>query len=155
MRRSVLFRALTLALAFVHTFPAQKHLVALLHTPSFGEAWKGIGALCAVALYLLPLPVQVRGLRLLWQKRRGLLRAGGFVLAIAHAVPASDHIPRFIASGHWADAWRGVGSAIALAWFLAPLRTQAAVIGALGRLSRISPAALVAAGARRSWTSNL
>ncbi len=152
MRRSALLRALTLALAFVHTFPAQKHLVALVHDPSLGEAWKGLGALFAVGLYLLPLRVHVRALRMLWQGRQGLLRAAGFLLAVVHAVPASDHIPRFVASGHWGDAWRGFGAGIALAWFLTPLRTQAILVATLGRITHVVPSAFVVARTPRSWT---
>jgi hypothetical protein len=148
MRRPVLLRALTLALAFVHTFPAQKHLLGLFRDPSLSEAWKGLGALFAVGLYLLPLRVHVRGLWTLWRGRRALLRSLGFVLALVHAVPASDHIPRFVASGHWGDAWRGFGAALALAWFLAPLPVQAKIIATFGRFARVSPDPLVAAHGR-------
>ena len=142
MRHPALLRALTLALAFVHSFAAQKHLLAFARAPSLTEAWKGFGALFAVGLYLLPLAVHVRGLRALWRERRALLRVGGVVLAVVHAVPASDHLPRFFASGQWGDAWRGLGAAIALGWFLAPLRAQATILATLariGRLARVRP----------------
>jgi hypothetical protein len=54
MRRTAFLRTLTLALAFLHTLPARKHLVAFIAAPSWTEGWKGIGAAVAVALYLLP-----------------------------------------------------------------------------------------------------
>jgi hypothetical protein len=155
MRRQALLRALTLGLAFVHTFPARKHLVALVHEPSLSESWKGVGALFAVGFYLLPLRVHVWALRTLWHERRGLLRAGGIILAIVHAVPASDHVPRFVASGQWADAWRGFGSGLALVWFLTPLPVQARIIASLARaarLARVWPRALAAGRENRSWT---
>ncbi len=152
MRRPALLRAVTLALAFVHTFPAQKHLLAWIHDPSLSEGWKGFGALFAVGLYLLPLRLHVAGLRALWRERRGVLRVAGVVLAIVHAVPALDHLPRFVTLGHWADAWRGIGASLAVAWFVAPLRAQATVIAAIGRIARASSNAFVAAGGRRSWT---
>jgi hypothetical protein len=138
MRHPALLRALTLALAFVHSFPAQKHLAAFARVGTLGEAWKGFGALCAVGLYLLPLELHVRGLRALWRERRMALRVAGAVLAAVHAVPAFDHLPRFVATGDWADAWRGVGSTIAFAWFLAPLRAQATVIATLARIARLA-----------------
>ena len=44
MWRSVLLRAVTFALAFVHTFPARKHLLAFAASPSWSEGFKGFGA---------------------------------------------------------------------------------------------------------------
>jgi hypothetical protein len=141
MRRSVLLRAVTLALAFVHTFPARKHLALFVAAPSWSEGWKGIGALAAIGLYLLPVSLQARGLALLWQRRAWLLRVAGVVLAVAHAVPASDHLPRFFATGGLGDAWRGIGAAFAVVWFLAPLRVQARLLAELARWLRPSPSA--------------
>jgi hypothetical protein len=153
MRRSAFLRALTLALALLHTLPARKHLAALLtaHSASqgFTEGWKGIGATVAIGLYLLPVDVQTRGLRYLWSKRAWELRVAGALLAIAHAVPALDHVPRLIASPNFADAWRGIGATIAVAWFAAPVRAQARVLGALVRFVRPSaPAAHQVTAAR-------
>jgi hypothetical protein len=138
MRRSTLLRVLTLALAYAHTFPASKHLVALWQHPSLDEAWKGIGAAIAVALYLLPVHVQVRGLRALW-RRRVLLGVTTSALGIAHAVPLFEHLPRFVATGGWSDACRGLGSAIAVVWFATPARQQAAALSAVARLTRLQP----------------
>jgi hypothetical protein len=129
---------MTLALAFVHTFPARKHLVALFERPSLTEAWEGVGALLAVLLYLLPVRVQARALNVLWREHRLLLRACGLLLAIAHAVPAADHLPRFVEGASWSDAWRGFGSAAAIAWFLAPLSLQGRAITVLAQLGRVS-----------------
>jgi hypothetical protein len=142
MRRSTVVRALTLALAFIHTFPARKHLVAFVSSPSWEQAWEGFGALVAIAIYLLPVGVQSRGLAFLWRRRRGLLRAVAMVLAAAHLVPALDHVPAFVSAPNWADAWRGLGSTLAVAWFLAPLPLQARVISLLGRAARLPPSHL-------------
>jgi hypothetical protein len=128
----MLLRIGTLLLAYVHTFPATKHLAAFAHSPSLSEAWKGFGALGAVCLYLLPLRSQVRLLRALWRRRR-VLAALTWVLAATHAVPALDHLPRFLGAPSWGDGWRGIGSALAVAWFLAPVVTQGRVIAAVGR----------------------
>ena len=138
MKRPALLRAVTLALACVHTFPARKHLLAFAHAPSLSEGWKGFGALIAIALYLLPPAAQARALVSLWRDHRVVLRIGTAILAAAHAVPAFDHLPRFFGNGGWADAWRGFGSAIAVAWFAAPVPVQATVVAALGRLLRPS-----------------
>jgi hypothetical protein len=146
MRRTAALRLMTLALAFVHTFPARKHLLAFFESPSLSEGWEGFGALIAIALYLLPCRVQARALTTLWREHHGLLRACGALLAIAHAVPALDHLPRFVESVTWADAWRGFGSTVAVAWFLAPLTHQRRIIVALGRLTRLHPTALAAGG---------
>jgi hypothetical protein len=137
MRRSVLLRAVTFALAFVHTFPARKHLLAFVANPSWTEGLKGFGAAFAIALYLLPTGVQRRGLAFLWRERRVLLRAAAIALAAVHLVPAVDHVPAFLAAPSWADAWRGFGSAIAVAWLLAPMPMQARLISFLGRVSRL------------------
>jgi hypothetical protein len=140
MRRNALVRILTLVLAFVHTFPARKHLGAFLQKPSFSDGWEGFGALAAIVLCLLPVGIQIRAIAVLWRKRRAVARAGGVLLAVAHAVPASDHLPRFLESGSWSDAWRGLGSGLAMVWFLAPLSLQARVIAALARVARPSAA---------------
>jgi hypothetical protein len=146
MRRSAVLRLMTLALALVHTFPARKHLLGFFDKPSIGEACEGFGALVAIALYLLPVRVQARALTRLWQEHPGLLRACGALLALAHAVPAADHLPRFIERAGWPDAWRGLGSAVAVLWFLAPLRLQRKFIAALARLADLQPPGWVAGG---------
>ncbi len=149
MRWAALLRLVTLALAFVHTLPARKHLSAFFEQPSLTEAWEGFGALLAIGLYLLPVRVQARALSALWCQHRILLRAFGVLLAVVHAVPAADHVPRFFESATWGDAWRGLGSTIAVAWFLAPLPLQGKALAALARLARMrsrrGPTALNAA----------
>jgi hypothetical protein len=145
MSRTGLLRSATLMLAFVHTFPAHTHLAAFLQTPTLADAWKGFGALLAIGLYLLPVGVQARGLAALWRRRSGLLGAGALLLVVVHAVPACDHVPRMLKSCTWADAWRGVGAMLAVAWFLAPLSLQARAVKALARL------ACVNLGADPSW----
>jgi hypothetical protein len=135
MRRTAVLRLLTLALAYLHTYPAYRHLSAFFDQPSLDEAWKGFGAVVSIGLYLLPVRVQARALSRLWRDHRGLLRAVGIVLAMVHAVPAADHLPRLAAALTWGDAWRGLGSAIAVAWFLAPVTQQRQVIVVLARLA--------------------
>jgi hypothetical protein len=137
MRRTAVVRVATFALAFVHTFPARNHITAFLGRPSFAEGWEGLGALAAVGLYGLPVAVQARMLAALWRRRRAVLRAAGLLLAMAHVVPASDHLPRFFESGRWYDAWRGLGSTLAVIWFLAPLPLQGRAIAALARFANI------------------
>jgi Carbohydrate family 9 binding domain-like len=127
----VAVRGALVALALVHTFPARKHVGLFLQHPSWEEGWKGFGAVIAIAIYLLPLKVYVRALGFLWARSRIALALGGWVLAAVHAVPAGDHLPRLLAEPTWGDAWRGVGAALACAWFLAPLRVQAVALRAL------------------------
>ena len=118
------------ALAFVHSYPARKHLAAFVAAPSLGEAWKGIGAAIAVVLYLLPPRLHARALGALWARRRIALVAGGWLFAIAHAVPAADHLPKLASALTWGDAWRGLGALFACAWFTLPLPAQARVLRA-------------------------
>jgi hypothetical protein len=134
MSRLALLRVATLALAFVHTFPARSHLAAFFEAPCFADAWKGFGASIAVVLYLFPVRVQARGLALFWRSRKTMLRGLALLLVAVHAVPALDHLPRFIQSARWEDAWRGVGAAIAMLWFLAPPWMQARAFRALAIL---------------------
>jgi hypothetical protein len=143
MRRTAVLRLLTLVLAFAHTFPARKHLAAFFEKPSLSEAWEGFGALLAIALYLLPVRIQARALTTLWREHQGLLRTLGVLLAAAHAVPAIDHLPRFVAALSWGDAWRGFGATFAMVWFLAPMTLQRRVIVAIADLVRLRPADLV------------
>jgi hypothetical protein len=129
-------RIATWALAIVHTFPARTHMAAFFEKPSLADAWKGFGGVLAVGLYLLPIGVQARTLTALWRQHRSLLRAGALLLVLVHAVPAFDHLPRWLASGGWGDAWRGVGASLAVAWFLAPPSAQARAVRALAHAAR-------------------
>jgi len=139
MNRSLFLRCITFGLAFVHTFPARRHLGAFFAHPSLDEAWKGFGALLAIGLYLLPVRVQARGLAALWRERRVALGIGGFVLAVAHVVPAYDHLPKFVASPNWGDAWRGFGATFAALWFVLPLPAQARALTWLARRAAVIP----------------
>jgi hypothetical protein len=123
--KSALVRGLTVAFAFLHAFPAKKHLALFVAHPSVEEAWKGFGAALAIALYLMPLRWQARALGTLWNRHRAALLAAGAALAVVHCVPAADHLPKFFASPSWADAWRGFGALMAVVWFLMPLPMQA------------------------------
>jgi hypothetical protein len=137
MNRSALVRCLSLGMAFVHTFPARKHLTAFFAAPSLGESWKGFGALVAIAIYLLPTSVQARALSAAWRRRRAVLGACGVILALAHGVPALDHLPRFLERPTWHDGWRGFLSAAAVAWFVLPVPAQARALAALTRIARL------------------
>ena len=112
------------ALAALHVLPAKKHLALFFAHPGIDEAWKGFGAALAVLFYLAPYRWVARAFGWLWRERRAALRAGGFVLAAVHLVPACDHIPAFVRSPSWGDAWRGVGASAAALWFMAPLPVQ-------------------------------
>lgn len=136
-RRLAMVRAMTLALAFVHSFPARRHLGLFVMHPSFAEGWKGFGALFAILLYLLPVQSQARALAMLWRDHRWVLRAASFVLIAVHAVPAWDHVPRFARAVNPYDGWRGIGSLLAMVWFAAPQRWQRRAIAALGRLGNV------------------
>jgi hypothetical protein len=129
--RNTFLRTLTLMFAFLHAFPAKKHLALFLAHPSLDEAWKGFGAAIAIALYLLPVRWQARALGHLWYRRRSLLVATGLLLSVVHLVPATDHLPRLLANPSWPDAWRAIGAMIAVAWFLMPLPVQARTLTAL------------------------
>jgi hypothetical protein len=137
--RRAWIRLATLALAFVHSFPARRHLGAFFEHPSLADGWEGFGALVAIGVYLLPPATQLRALRALWRRRKEWLRTAGFVLAAAHAVPALDHLPRLIEFHRWGDAWRGIGSALAVTWFLLPLPLQGRVVARLVRLGPSTP----------------
>ncbi len=129
--RSRVVRAVTLGLAFVHTFPANKHLHALLAAPSLSEAWKAFGAGCAILLYLLPPSTQARAIVGLWRARRGLVTMASCALVLCHLVPASDHLPKLVAHPGFGDAWRGLGSVVAVVWFLLPLSWQSRALSLL------------------------
>jgi hypothetical protein len=124
-------RGILLVLAVAHSLPARKHLALFFAEPSWTEAWKGFGAALAVGLYLLPVRTYARALASAWAHHRALLIGVGWLLAIVHAVPAADHLPKLATAATWGEAWRGGGAALACAWFVAPVRVQAAAFGAL------------------------
>ncbi len=127
-------RVVTLVLAFVHWFPASKHVAAFVTHPSLDEAWKAVAASLAVLLYLAPPARQARAIALLWRRRRGALSGLSVVLIVVHAVAAIDHAPRFWSHPSWEDGWRALGATLAIAWFAAPLRWQQRALARLARL---------------------
>ncbi len=120
----VLLRVFMFVMAYAHTFPARKHALAFAAAPSLDEAWKAGGAIIAVALYLAPPQVHARALRALHRNVPVLLRIAGVLLAVAHLVPALDHVPRFVSAPSFADGWRGLGALAAAMWFVLPLQLQ-------------------------------
>ena len=130
MARSSLLRVVLCVLAFVHTYPGRKHLALLFAEPSVGEAWKGIGALVAVGVCCMPIAWFARVLRVLVKRRTSFFLITAALVA-AHLVPATDHLPAFLAHPSWADGWRGIGSALAASWFVSPRALKAHVVGAL------------------------
>lgn len=136
MKTSSFFvRAAMLVAAFVHTFPATKHGRLFVAHPSIDEGWKALGALIAIAIYLLPPKTIARVVVALWRSHRRVVVAAGWLLACVHAVPMLDHLPRLFAAPTWGDGWRGVGSLFAVLWFVAPVDAQAALVTAARRLS--------------------
>ena len=114
--RAASWIAARLVLACAHLFPARKHLAALLAAPALDEAWKGLGALASIALFLLPFAWWTR-LFVALRRSPWVATAGAVLLAVAHVVPAADHLPRFLAAPSYADGWRGLGATCAALWF--------------------------------------
>ncbi len=111
-----------LVLAWLHTFPARKHLAELAAAPSLDEAWKGLGALLAVIVFLLPGEL-ARGALRRAGRWPGMVTTSLFVLAIVHLVPAVDHLPRWVVHPSFSDGWRGIGAVAATtAFFFGGLR---------------------------------
>lgn len=125
-----LLRVVLSVLAFAHTFPARKHLALLWAEPSLGEAWKGIGPVGAIVLCCMPTAWYARGVALLRSRARLLFGVTAGVVA-AHLVAAVDHLPALVARPSWSDGWRGLGSAVAVVWFIAPTNVQGRVVGFL------------------------
>ncbi len=136
VRRDIALRAATLVLAWIHTFPAGRHLSAFFAEPSWSEAWKGFGGAMAVLLYLQSPSLQARLVVGLWRAGRHPVALAGWLLVLVHAVPAADHLPKLAANLSWADGWRGIGSFVACLWFALPVPGQARVVSRVTRLAR-------------------
>ena len=132
MARTTPLRLLTAVLAGLHVLTARHHLGDFFAHPSLADAWKGVGAAAAVALLALPTRVLARIASALW-RRRALGAAVAVGLAVVHLVPATDHLPRLARALSFGDAWRGIGAAIAIAWFLAPRALQLGVVRRLAQ----------------------
>src|SRR5262245_6481527 len=89
------------------------------------DAWKGIGATIAASMLAFPVRKQARLIGVL--RRARLLGLAAALLVVVHLVPALDHVPKLIASPNFADAWRGIGSCVAILWFAAPSTIQLAL----------------------------
>jgi hypothetical protein len=116
-------------LAAMHTLPARHHLGDFFAHPSIQDAWKGFGAAIAVAVWLLPVGLQARIARNLWKPVL-------FAIAAAHMVPALDHLPKLLAAPSWADAWKGIGSTVAVVWFVLPRSLQIEGVKWLARVAK-------------------
>ena len=126
---SARIRPLLLGLAVMHVLPATHHGRDLLAAPNAGDAWKAIGASAAVLLLTMPTPWLMKLVRRT-QSRWHTVSVAATLLAIAHVVPAADHLPKLLASPSWADAWRGVGATLAVAWFASPRALQLRLVRA-------------------------
>jgi hypothetical protein len=115
-------RVIGIGLAALHLLPARKHLDLFFADPSLNEAWKGFGAIGAIGLLLLPLAWQLRALAAISRWKWRIVPLG--VMALVHAVPAADHLPKLFVSFGFGDAWRGIGSILAIAFFVTPLRMR-------------------------------
>jgi hypothetical protein len=126
---------LALGLAAMHLLPARHHLGDFLVAPSVGDAWKGFGAALAVLVLMLPTGVQARLARMLWKHRvAGVVMSSA--LAVAHLVPATDHVPKLLVHITWGDGWRAVGSSVAVVWFVLPRGMQLEVVRVLARVAK-------------------
>ena len=136
MRAVYRIRPLLLGLALMHLLPATHHGRDLLAAPTVSDAWKAIGAVLAVGLLAMPAPwlVKLVGRTSRWHT----VSIVATLLAIAHVVPAADHLPKLFASPTWPDAWRGLGAAIAVAWFASPRALQLRLVRAWFRPFRSS-----------------
>src|SRR6185312_6152414 len=123
MTRTTPLRWITIGLAAMHVLPARHHLGDFFANPSLGDAWKGFGAIFAIGLLAMPTRVLARIGSALW-KRRVLGAIVAFGLAVVHAVPAADHLPRLAHAWSFADGWRGVLTLVAIVWFVAPRVAQ-------------------------------
>jgi hypothetical protein len=126
MRRFTPWTIASIALALLHTLPARHHLQDMVTAFSASDAWKGIGATIAVFLLVIPVRQQARIMAVFRQAH--LLALAALLLVVVHLVPAADHVPKFLAQPNFADAWRAIGSCIAIVWFAAPRQIQLAVM---------------------------
>ncbi len=140
MGRKTYLRGITLALAAMHSLPARHHLADFFAGPNPADAWKGFGALGAIALLVLPQRIQARLATLVWK-----YRLIGVVIAVAHVVPALDHLPKLFAAFTFGDAWKGIGATIAILWFLAPRAVQLAFVRAPQRPVKLAALGVAAA----------
>jgi hypothetical protein len=129
MRSVHRIRPLLLGLALMHLLPVTHHGRELLAAPSLGDAWKTVGASAAVLLLAMPTPwlMKLVGRTL---NRGRTVSVLATLLAIAHVVPAADHLPKLLASPNWGDAWRGIGAALAVTWFASPRALQLRLVRA-------------------------
>lgn len=148
VRRITIFSLATIGLALLHVLPARHHLADMASRFNLSDAWKGIGAAVAIAVLALPFENQAKVVAFL--KRRKWLGAAALLLVVVHLVPAADHVPKLLAAPSFGDAWKAIGSVLAIAWFLAPRSVHVAVLQvvtrAQGRRVRVATA-VVAAGA--------
>ncbi len=147
MRAVYRIRPLLLGLALMHLLPATHHGRDLLASPNASDAWKAIGAAMAVGLLAMPTPwlVKLVGHTMKWRS----VSVAAALLAIAHVVPAADHLPKLFASPSWADAWRGILAAIAVGWFASPRALQLRIVRAWFRPFRSASAAQPLVGEAR------
>jgi hypothetical protein len=66
-----------------------------------------------------------------------LVRTLMWLLAVVHVVPALDHIPHWVATRAWADAWRGWGALSAVLWFVLPVAAQGRVLGKIRLIGQV------------------
>ena len=126
MRRFTPWTIVCIGLALLHTLPARHHIEEMLASFDLGDAWKGIGAVIAVMLLVLPVRWQARAIGAF--RRARLLGLAAALLVVVHLVPALDHVPKVLASPSFSDGWRALGSCIAVLWFGAPRTLQLAVV---------------------------
>ncbi len=140
MRAVFRVRPLLAGLALLHLLPATHHGRDFIAAANDSDAWKAIGSAAAVLLVAMPTPWLMK---LAARVRARYLGVVATLLAVAHVVPAADHLPKLLASPSWADAWRGVLAAVAVAWVASPRALQLRLVRFWFRPLRSQARALV------------
>jgi hypothetical protein len=61
-----------------------------------------------------------------------------FALAVAHLVPAADHLPMWLDAPTWGDGWRGIGALAAAVLCATPHAVRVRLARAIVRSRRVA-----------------
>ncbi len=119
-RRSRALAGLLFGVALLHTLPMTHHLHDFFARPNVADAWKGFGALAAVALLGSGAVGVGRVVALVRRAGPLALPVARAALVAAHAVPLVDHFPRALATCAFDDVWKAAGALVAIAVLATP-----------------------------------